>query len=301
MLSLRRAWSMRAFYLFVLPAVLYYVVYRYLPLLGNVVGFKDYLARRGILGSPWANPWYKHFVYFFASPYFTQLITNTLFLSLAKLLLGVAAAVTLALLLNEVRNKGYKQAIQTLTYLPHFLSWVIVYGMAQALLSQTNGLVNLLWRGLFGTTIPFFTSPGIFRGLLVASELWKDMGWSAIIYLAAIAGIDPSLYESAAIDGASRWQRMWRITLPSIRGIVVIMLILGCGQIMNAGFDQVYIMYNPQVYSTADIIDTWVFRTGIEQFDIGLASAVGLFKSAIGLLLVLLVNRLARQFGEALW
>jgi len=297
----RRVWTHRAFYLMLTLPVLYYVLFKYGPLYGTVIAFKDFHTASGILGSPFADPWYRHFAYFFHSPYFTQLLANTLLISLYKLFFGMPMSILLAVALNEVSRGWYKRTIQTVTYLPHFLSWVIVYGIMYALLSESMGAVNGLIRSLTGRTVPFMTSPAWFRPLLVGSEIWAQTGWGAIIYLAAIAGIDPTLYEAAAIDGATRIGMIRRITLPSIAYVIVILLVLRMGSILEAGFEQIYIFYNVRVYSVGDVIDTWVFRTGLEQWNFSLASAVGLFKSAIGMTLMLLVNPIARRWGYSLW
>jgi putative aldouronate transport system permease protein len=185
--------------------------------------------------------------------------------------------------------------------MPHFLSWVIIQGILIAFLSEDMGLLNRWIRDAGMKTIPFLTSTAWFRTLVVASDVWKDLGWGAIVYLAAIAGIDPSLYDAARIDGCTRLQMMWRITIPNIRGIIIMLLILRLGRLMEAGFEQIYVMYNVHVYSVGDILDTWVFRTGLEQLNFSLASAVGLFKSLIGLVLVLGTNKLAKRWGETVW
>lgn len=284
-----------------LPGLVYYVIYRYLPIFGAIVSFKDYKAKMGILLSPWAEPFYKNLEFFFKSPYITQLLSNTLIISIAKILISIPFAVLLAVMLNETKNKFLKRSVQTLTYMPYFLSWVVIYGICFVLLSESSGIVNNLWQTVFHTKIPFFTSPKIFRWLIIFSDVWRNTGWAAILYLAAISNISPSLYEAAYIDGASRMQTILHITLPSIREIVLLVVILRCGSIMDAGFDQVYVMYNPVVYSTSDIIDTWVFRTGIENYNISLASAVGLFKSFIALILVLFTNRIAKSWGGSMW
>ncbi|WP_248927497.1 ABC transporter permease [Paenibacillus hamazuiensis] len=297
----RTVWQFRAFYAMLLPGVIYYVIFRYIPMYGVIIAFKDFNMMEGIVGSSWADPWYKHFQAFYESPYFSQLLTNTLLISFYKLIFGMFPPILMALLLNECRVRWFKSLIQTLTYMPHFLSWVIILGILIALFSQNSGIVNRWIVEAGGQSIPFLTSTDYFRSILVGSEIWQNIGWGAIIYLAAIAGIDPTLYEAARVDGASRLNMIWHITLPGIRSVIVMLLILKLGHIMDAGFDQIYILYNIQVYPVADILDTWVFRTGLQQLNFSLASAVGLFKSAIGLALVLISNRLARRWGEGIW
>jgi putative aldouronate transport system permease protein len=297
----RQLWRFRAFYIMLLPGVLYYLIFRYLPMYGVIIAFKDFAIMEGITGSSWANPWYKHFSTFYHSPYFGQLLTNTVLISLYKLVWGTFPPIVFALLLNECRIRWLRSLIQTLTYMPHFLSWVIIFGIMLTFLSQNGGLINRWIVEAGGESIPFMTSTEYFRGLLVGSEVWQNLGWGAIIYLAAIAAIDPTLYEAARVDGAHRLRMIWHITLPGIRNVIILLFILKLGHLMDAGFDQIYILYNIQVYPVADILDTWVYRTGLQQLNFSLASAVGLFKSFIGLVLVLLANRLAKKWGAGIW
>ncbi|WP_238392273.1 ABC transporter permease [Paenibacillus antri] len=298
---LRRMWSSRMLYLMLLPGLAFYAVYKYGPMFGAVIAFKDFNIGLGVWDSPWADPWYSHFLYFYESPYFTKLLSNTLLISLYKLLWGIPPGILFAILLNEIRLLAFKRVVQTITYLPHFLSWVIVYGMLLVLLSERTGLVNVWLKENFDATVPFLTSIDWFRTVLVGSEIWKEFGWNAIIYLAAIAAIDPSLYEAARSDGAGRLRLIWHVTLPGMRSVIILLLIIRLGNILEAGFDQIFIMYNVQVYPVADILDTFVFRTGLEQFNFSLASAIGLFKSLIGLVLVVWANRVARRWGDGIW
>lgn len=293
--------SYKTLYLMMLPAIIYYIVYRYVPMYGVVIAFKDYNILEGIVNSPWADPWYKHFQVFYESPYFSELLVNTFLISVYKLIFGMFPPLALAILLNECRVRWFKSAIQTLSYMPHFLSWVIIYGICLMLLSENSGILNRWIVESGGRSIPFLTSTDWFRSVLVGSEIWQHTGWSAIIYLAAMAGIDPTLYEAARVDGASRLRMIWHITLPGIRNVIVLLLILKLGSVLDAGFEQIYIFYNVQVYPVADILDTWVFRTGLEQLNFSLASAVGLFKSAICLILVLGSNALAKKWGQGIW
>ncbi|WP_072329467.1 MULTISPECIES: sugar ABC transporter permease [unclassified Paenibacillus] len=297
----RLLWRFRALYLMLLPGVIYYIVYRYAPMYGVVIAFKDFDILEGIMSSPWADPWYKHFKQFYDSPYFGELLTNTFLISIYKLIFGIIPPIALALLLNECRIYWFKTLVQTLSYMPHFLSWVIIYGIALVLLSEGSGLINYWIVNNGGQSVPFLTSTEWFRGILVGSEIWQNLGWGAIIYLAAMTGIDPTLYEAARVDGASRLRMIWHVTLPGIRHVIIMLLILKLGHIMDAGFEQIYIFYNIHVYPVADILDTWVFRTGLEQLNFSLASAVGLFKSAIGLVLVLASNALAKRWGQGVW
>jgi putative aldouronate transport system permease protein len=288
-------------YVMLLPGLLWFFIYKYLPMYGAIISVKDFNIAAGILASPWADPWYKHFQYFFESHYFVQLMANTFLISIYKLVFTTIPPIILAVLLNECRKEWYKRVVQTIMYMPHFLSWVIIYGIVIAFLSQSSGLVNQWLKELGFQSIPFLTSTDWFRSILVGSEVWQSTGWGAIIYLAAMTGIDPSLYEAARVDGAGRMRMIWHITLPSIRSVIVLLLIMHLGKIMEAGFEQVYVFYNISVYEVGDIIDTWVFRTGLEQFNFSLSAAVGIFKSVIGLALVLISNRIAKRWGEGIW
>ena len=291
----------KALYFMMIPGIAFLFVFNYMPMYGAIIAFKDFAIKKGILASPWANPWYKHFEKFFQSPYCIRVLKNTLIISLLKMTITTPAAVLFAVAMAEIPSKIYRKVVQTLTYLPHFLSWIIVYGVFFSMFSESRGLINFVIKQITGSTINFMSSAKWFRPLLIVSDLWKENGWNAIVYLAAIIGIDSSLYEAARIDGCNRGQMIWHVTLPGIRSVVVIMLLLKVSSILDAGFDQVYAMYSTQVLSVGDIIDTWVYRTGIKQWNMSLASAVGLFKSAIGTLLLVTLNAVARRWGESLW
>lgn len=299
--SAKKVWRHRVFYFMLLPGLLWFAVYRYAPMYGAVIAFKDFDLFGGIWASPWADPWYKHFKLFYDSPYFSELLLNTFLISFYKLIFGTLPPIVMALMLNECRSTWFRNLIQTLSYMPHFLSWVIIYGILLAFLSQSTGLLNRLLVDWGGNAIPFLQSTDWFRSILVGSDIWQNAGWGAIIYLAAMTGVDPTLYEAARVDGASRLRMIWHITIPGIRNVIVLLLILRLGHMLDAGFDQIYILYNIQVYPVADIIDTWVFRTGLQQMNFSLASAVGLFKSVIGLILILGANRIAKKWGEGIW
>ena len=210
-------------------------------------------------------------------------------------------SVFFALLLNECTKRRFKRLVQTVSYMPHFLSWVIIYGIVYLFCSESAGYINRIVRMLTGSAIPIMTSNTYFRGLLYFTELWKNTGYASIIYMSVIVGIDPGLYEAATIDGASRWQRIVHITLPAIRSTFIMLTIMNIGKIMNAVFDQIYVFYSPQVYQTGDIIDTYVYRAGLEEMRYGLSTAVGLFKNVIGFTLVFTTNRIAQKWGEGLW
>ncbi len=299
--TFRLMWNYRYMYLMLLPGLAFYAVYKYAPMYGTMIAFKDFNILSGIFNSPWSDPWYKHFKYFYDSPYFESILRNTILISVYKMIWGIAPGILFAILLNEIRNQKFKRIVQTITYMPHFLSWVIIYGILLIFMSETTGLINTWIKGFGFDTIPFLTSTEWFRSILVSTEIWKDFGWNAIIYLAAIAGIDPSLYEASKVDGAGRLRNIWHITLPGIRNVIILLFIIKLGHILEAGFDQIYIMYNVQVYPVADILDTYVFRTGLEQLNFSLAAAIGLFKSMIGLVLVLVANKIARRWGEGIW
>jgi len=276
-----------------LPGLAYFLIFRYWPLWNAQIAFKDFKPLLGVEASPFIG--FKHFLTFFKSFYFTQLITNTLFFSLMKLILGLPVAILLALSIYESIFKRLARAVQTISYLPHFLSWVIMFGILLSILSPGEGLINEVIKARGGEPIAFLTSPAWFRVVVIVSDVWKETGWSTIIYLAALMAIDPTLFEAAAVDGASRLQRIWNISLPGIASTVVVVTLLRLGNILDAGFYQIFVLYSLPVYSVGDILDTWVYRQGILEFQFSLATAVGIFKGTIGLLLVLFSNRLAKR------
>jgi putative aldouronate transport system permease protein len=290
----------RWLYVMMIPGIVYFLAFRYLPLWNAQIAFKDFKPLLGVEASPLIG--FKHFVTFFKSFYFTQLISNTLIISGLKLVLGMPVAIILALSIYESMFKPLARFVQTISYLPHFLSWVIMFGILLVMLSPGEGLINEIIKANGGKAISFMTSPDWFRIVVVGSDIWKETGWSTIIYLASLMAIDPTLFEAAAVDGASRLQRIWYISLPGIASTVVVVTLLRLGNILDAGFQQIFILYSLPVYSVGDIIDTWVYRQGILEFQFSLATAVGIFKGAIGLLLVLFSNRLAKKFtGSGLY
>ena len=287
------------FYLMMLPGIVYFALLKYAPMYGVLIAFKDFKIKKGIWGSPWVG--LQNFRTFFTSTYCSRLIGNTLIISFTKLVLSSFMSVFFALLLNECTKRRFKRLVQTVSYMPHFLSWVIIYGIVYLFCSESAGYINRIVRMLTGSAIPIMTSNTYFRGLLYFTELWKNTGYASIIYMSVIVGIDPGLYEAATIDGASRWQRIVHITLPAIRSTFIMLTIMNIGKIMNAVFDQIYVFYSPQVYQTGDIIDTYVYRAGLEEMRYGLSTAVGLFKNVIGFTLVFTTNRIAQKWGEGLW
>lgn len=285
----------KGLYLMMIPGLIYFLIFRYMPLWNAQIAFKDFKPLLGVFASPFVG--FKHFLAFFDSYYFSQLIGNTLFFSMAKLILGMPIAIILALCIYESMYKRFARLVQTITYMPHFLSWVIMFGILLMMLSPGEGLINEIIKASGGKPIPFLMSPTWFRAVVVGSDVWKETGWSTILYLAALMAIDPTLFEAAAVDGASRLQRIWHISLPGIVSTIVVVTLLRLGNILDAGFHQIFVLYSLPVYSVGDILDTWVYRQGILEFQFSLATAVGIFKGAIGLVLVLVSNRLARKFA----
>jgi putative aldouronate transport system permease protein len=293
-LRLQTAWP---YHVMLVPAVILTIVFSYVPMLGIVMAFQDFKPWLGITGSPWIG--LDNFRYMFERPDTQQVIGNTLFIASFKIVTNLAVPLVFALLLNEVKHTGIKRSIQTLVYLPHFLSWVILGGILLDMLSPSGGLVNRGLHFLFGIEPVFFLGEGNwFRFTVIVSDNWKDFGFAAIVYLAAIAGINPSLYEAAEVDGASRWKQTLHITVPSLYPITIVLATLSLGSILNAGFDQIFNLYNPLVYDKGDIIDTYVYRVGIISGQMGFGTAVGLFKSVIGFVLIVIAYRLAYKFAN---
>lgn len=309
LLSPKKSWSRRIgqtlqrdkyLYMLILPVLVYYVVFHYVPMYGIVIAFKKFQPLKGILGSSWVG--FRYFEEFFTAPYFWRLLKNTLLLSFYSLVWGFPAPVLFALLLNELRHKVYKRIVQTVSYLPHFISIVVIAGMVISFTALSDGVVNQA-LSLFGLDrINFMAEPGWFRTIFVGSGIWQGFGWGSIIYLAAIAGIDPQLYEAAEMDGAGRWTRMWHITIPSLIPTIVIMFIMQMGNLMDVGVEKVLLLSNPLTYETADVISTFVYRRGVLNQDYSFATAVGLFNNVINLILLVSVNALSRKVSNSsLW
>lgn len=297
---MRRIYRSRWFYVMLVPGLLYYFTFHYMPMGGLMIAFQDYNLAKGIWGSPWVG--LDNFRIIFASPDFLVILRNTILISLYRIVFNMFPDVILALVLNEIRIQWFKRTVQTISYGPHFLSWVIVYGLTFSFLAPESGLISTWFRSNDWGMLNVLTDPNMFRPLLILTDIWKNTGYGAIIYLAAIAAINQELYEAATVDGAGRWRRLWHITLPGIRDVIVLMLIVRIGHIMDAGFDQVYIFLNARVYETGDILDTWVFRRGLENLEFSIGAATGLFKSVIGFVLVIGANRLAkRNGGDGIW
>lgn len=285
----------RPLYLMLAPTVVFLILFSYLPMLGLVMALQDYKALLGFAKSRWVGM--GNFERMLANPDFWEITRNTIQISLGKIVAGQLASVVFALLLNEVRHLLLKRVVQTLSYLPHFLSWVVFGGMLLDFLS-TRGLLNDSLSALGLERIYFLGNSATFQGLLVLTNTWKGFGWGAVIYLAALAGIDPTLYEAASVDGANRWQRMRHITLPGIVPVIVLMATLALGRVLNAGFGQVLVLYNPAVYSTGDVISTWVYRVGLIGLNFSLGTAVGLVRGIVGLGFITLSYYLAGKLAN---
>lgn len=283
-----------------LPVVICLILFNYGPMYGLVIAFKDYQFMKGIEGSPWVG--LKNFRDLLMAPSFREVFRNTIVISLLKLAFGFPAPIILALLLNEVHNRFYKKAVQTVSYLPHFLSWVVLGGLFLQVLSPSGGLVNQIIQLFGGKPVYFLANPHYFLGMLIVTDVWKEAGWGTIVYLAAITSVNPELYESAEIDGAGRFRKIWSITMPAILPVIMTLFILSMGNIVNAGFDQIFNLYNPAVYQVSDIIDTYVYRKGLVGMKYSYASAAGLFKNMISFALVFGTNFVVRKFNEnAIW
>jgi len=292
----RRFFKDRYLILIGLPGLLYFLVYRYAPMLGLYMAFIDFSPFQGISSSPWVG--LLHFRRIFGDQEILQVLWNTLSISFLQITFAFPVPILLALMLNELRSQVFKRIIQSIVYLPHFLSWVVVIGICVIFL-KGDGVVNGLTEQWFGwKPVPFLTSPDYFKPIIVLQVIWKEAGWGTIIILAALAGVNPQLYEAAVVDGASRFQQIWHITLPAIRSTIVILLILRLGNVLDSGFEQIFLMLNPFNMETGNVLDTYVFYKGIQQSDYSFATAVGLFKGFVGLVLVLSANNLAKRFGE---
>lgn len=296
---INRNWQL---YVMLIPVIAFFAVFCYAPMYGITLAFKDYKVLKGIMGSPWANPWYKYFLQFFNSPYFTRVVSNTIIVSLESLLLGFPLPIILALSINEVQSTKYKKFVQNITYAPHFLSTLVLVGLIRAFCNSDYGIVNIVIRKMGGEGYNWLQKASLFRPLYVGSGIWQNIGWDSIIYIAALAGIDPQLHEAAMMDGANRLQRIWHINLPGILPTMVILLILNSGHIMNVGFEKVFLMQNDLNLSTSDVISTYSYRIGIETAQYSLSTAISLFNSLINCALLLVVNGCSRKLSEtSLW
>ncbi|MCU6736648.1 ABC transporter permease [Diplocloster agilis] len=286
-------------YLMLIPVALYYIIFLYVPMYGSIIAFKDYRPDLGILGSPWVG--LKHFKDFFTSIYAWRVIRNTLQISLGTLLFGFPAPIILALLLNEIRSKMFKKSVQTLTYLPHFISTVVICSIILNF-TATDGVINSIITALGFEPIQFMIREEWFQPIYIGTTIWQQVGWDSIIYIAALAGIDQQLYEACRIDGGGRLRQLLTVTLPGILPTIVVMLIMNAGKIMSIGYEKILLLYNSNTYETADIISSFVYRRGIVDMNYSFASAVGLFNSVINLILLVSVNRICRKMTDnSLW
>ena len=289
-------WKERYLLLIGLPGVLYFLLYKYVPMAGSYLAFVDFNPFQGIFHSEWVGM--AHFRRIFEDQEIFKVIMNTLYISLLQIIFAFPLPISLALMLNELRNQTYKKFLQSIIYLPHFLSWVVVVGISIVFL-KSEGIINVLLGDMFGwNAVPFLTNPDYFKPVVVLQVIWKEAGWGTIIFLAALSGVNPQLYEAANIDGAGRLRQIWNITLPAIRSTIVILLILRLGQVMDSGFEHIFLMLNPLNQDSQNVLDTFVYFKGIQQSDYSFATAVGLFKGIIGLALVITANKLAKRFGE---
>lgn len=283
-------------YAFLLPGFIYLFIFNYIPMYGIVIAFQDFNVVKGIFASDWIG--WENFRYLFHSRDFLEIFKNSVFLSLLRIIWGFPAPIILAVMLNEAKNRVFKKSVQTIVYLPHFISWVALAGMVSMFLAPSGGLLNNLIEMLGGQAIPFLTKPEYFRTILICTEIFKEVGWGTIIYLAAMTGIDPEIYEAAVIDGATRIQRIFYITLPGIASTIVVLLVLRMGSVLRNGFEQVFLLQNPLVYSVSDIFETYTYRVGLIEGRYSYSAAVGMFQSVVGFIMISITNWLSRRVNE---
>lgn len=289
----------RSLYLMVLPVILFYILFHYKPMYGALIAFQDYNPRLGFSGSEWVG--FDQFNRFFTSPYFGRLVKNTLLLSVYGILFGFPAPIILALLLNELRAKRFKKTVQTITYLPHFISLVVVTGIIKDF-TQSTGLINDIIVMFGGERSSLIQNPALYRTIYIVSDIWQGIGWGSIIYLSALSGVDQQLYEAASIDGAGRWKQLIHVTLPGIAPTIVIMLIMRMGQLLGTGYEKTILLYNEATYETADVIASYIYRVGILERNWSYSTAIGLFNSVINLALLIVTNKISKRVSEtSLW
>ncbi|WP_218033924.1 ABC transporter permease [Paenibacillus koleovorans] len=293
MKRIRKMWLL---YAMLVPALILVALFNYIPMYGVLIAFKTFRVADGIWGSTWND--FEHFRTLFSTVGFTRALRNTVIISLLRLVFGFPMPILFALLINEMRNGWFKKTVQSISYLPHFISWVVLAGIVGEILSPQRGVLNYLIQLAGGKPIYFLISNDWFRSILIATDIWKDVGWSAIIYIAALASIDPQLYEAADMDGASRLRKAWHISIPGIVPMIVILFLIKIGHVLNSGFDQIFNLYNPLVYETGDVLDTFIYRIGILNARYDFSTAVGLFMNAIGILLLLGSNMIIRRKSE---
>lgn len=288
--TIKRDWQL---YLMLAPALIWFLIFMYQPLSGLQIAFTQFSAFKGVEGSPWVG--FEHFITLFENDQFLRAIRNTLLISAYSLVLAFPVPILLALMINEVQSKGIRKTVQTVVYLPHFVSAVIVAGIVVALLSPSSGLVNNILRILGVDEVYFLTRPEWFRTIYIGSGIWKEAGFDSIIYLAAIMGINPTLYESAQIDGASRWQMIWRVTVPSILPTIAVLLVIRLGNVLDVGFEYIVLLYQPTTYDTADVISTYIYRIGLQNAKYDIAAAAGIFNAVVAFILVMAANKISRR------
>lgn len=285
-------------YILLLPGFLYLIMFRYIPMGGLIIAFKNYSPFIGIWDSPWVG--FDQFKQFFSNNDFFKLLTNTLGISLMQLVFYFPAPIILSLFLNEVRHNGYKRVVQTLVYIPHFVSWVIVCSLTYQLFNVTDGVFNVIYKAMSGgQTFDILQNANTFWGLIVGQDIWRETGYGTIVFLAALSGVDQELYEAARVDGAGRWRLMWHITLPAIRSTIIMMLIMRVGSIMNTGYEQIFMMRNDLNLARAEVFDTYIFTKGIKSGMYSFSTAAGMFKSVVGMILVIIADKTAKFFGES--
>lgn len=286
-------------YIMLIPVIAYFLLFHYKPMYGAIIAFKNFNPRKGIWGSEWVGM--EHFISFFTDPYFGRILGNTLVISLTTLVFGFPAPIILALMMNEIRCNWFKKTVQTLTYLPHFISLVVICGMIRTF-TMNNGVITTLLSYFGFAKETMLNKPELFVPIYVISEIWQTVGWGSIVYLAALTGIDMELYEAAEIDGAGRWKQTLHITLPSIAPTIVVMLILRMGSVLGVGYEKIILLYNEAIYSKADVISSYVYRRGLLQSDYSYSTAVGLFNSVINFVLVVAANQISKRASDSsLW
>ncbi|RKF20005.1 sugar ABC transporter permease [Alginatibacterium sediminis] len=294
---LKREWQI---YVLLAPTLIWFIVFLYKPMYGLQIAFKDYSVFKGIVGSPWVG--FEHFTTLFGNDHFIRAIKNTVIISSLSLVFGFPVPILLALMFNEILNPKFKKTTQTIVYLPHFISTVIIAGIVITAFSPSSGVVNLLLQSLGFDPVYFLVKPEWFRPIFIGSGIWQESGFSSIVFLAAMAGVNPALYESAVVDGASRWQMMWKITIPCILPTIIIMLIIRIGNLLEVGFELIILLYQPATYDTADVISTYIYRQGLQAGQYDLAAAAGLFNAVVAFILVMSANTISKRLSNtSLW
>ena len=286
-------------YMMMLPVLVFYIIFHYKPMYGAIIAFKDYSPTMGIWGSPWVG--FKHFQSFFTGMYFGRLLRNTVLISFYSLLFGFTAPILFALLLNELRSSKYKRVIQTVSYFPHFISMVVICGLIKTF-TLSDGIINDLIAALGGERSPMLQNPSLFRPIYIISDIWQNLGWDSVIYLAALAGIDTQLYEACEVDGGRKFAKMWHITLPGILPTIIIMFIMRIGSLLNVGYEKIILLYNAFTYETADVITSFVYRKGLLELNWSYSTAIGLFNSVVNFIFLIAVNGISRKLNDtSLW